>query len=168
MLISNFEIISKGELKMAFYVGKEQLLACTVGQIEDHSLCSLGVGYEDIEEFKKILRSSIPINMAIYIDDFDGKEYLNDSWRRHYYVFQNRYRLQLDGIFEENEKVIVVGMQIAMLRNSFNIALKEKGLSLNDNDDPIGMAINSFKDYYDEKYQLKNPSNESYQLKKVK
>ncbi|MFA5408015.1 MAG: hypothetical protein WC343_04510 [Bacilli bacterium] len=140
---------------MAFYIGKEQLLACTAGQV-NHDLCSLGVSYEDMEEFIKQLNMNLPNNLFVYIDRLDGRIYYNDSWRRHYEMFKGGYRINYDTVFHQQEKS-AIDIQIKIMKNSLKSSLREENIDpIDEEQNPIDVAIENFKNYYGERYGVEN------------
>lgn len=142
---------------MVFYIEKEGLLACTAGQV-NHDICSLGVSYEDVEEFIKQLKTNLPGELLIYIErlNFEGIIYCNDFWRNHYEMFMGRYRLKYETVFEQQEKS-AIDDQIKIMKKSLNDSLTESNItSICDEQNPIDIAIDSFKKYYGQRYGVEN------------
>ena len=142
---------------MALFIRKEQLLACTVGQVGYYNTF-LGVTLEDIEEFKKILMSMKPKGMYVYIDNLDGKTYYNERWRKNYYLFRNQFKLEFDVVFYKKQEN-VIDFEVELLKKALKGTSEEIGIFLNE--DIVGNAIKQFKDYYKQKYDINNSNEQS-------
>ena len=132
---------------MALFVGNEQLLACTAGQVKG-GIGSLGVSYEDIAEFKNHLSSLLPQEVLIYFDGLNGEQtYYNDRWRFDYGYFQERFRFK-----EQEQQARSVEIQLMILNGKLEEELSKIGKRLSSKQNPIDMATENFRDYYGERY----------------
>jgi len=134
---------------MAFYVGNEQLLACTAGQVK-----SLGVDWNDIKEFKNQLNLLLPPKVLTFHEHLEGaKHYYSDRWRIYFEYFRDRYRFKGADRFQDYEQHNI-RRKIEILIGFLEQELKEKRVRIKKNqaEKIIKLAIENFRDYYGEKY----------------
>ena len=134
---------------MAFHIGKEALLACTVGQISSDSN-SFGVSYKDILVFKKLLCSLLPKTISVNVDDIEC-DYVGDSWQDCYYRFQKKYKLKEKPSYSHVKQM--VAMEIEILKDRL---IEAGGVSSKNCTNPIDLAIDAFKEYYTKEYEMES------------
>ena len=139
-----------------FAVDKDRLLACTAGQVK-YGVDSLGVQYEDIEKFMEILISNLPIEVLGYFETNDLYRYLGDNFKVDGDIY-NGYVYMFKSAGYQARDIVTIGIEVQIQKDMLSSSLSYAGYKKSNAKASkiIDTSIQSFKEYYGEKYGYEN------------